>query len=88
MVALMQRFDHHAGTVRHTDHSFRPRKASGVADSDVRVRQAEHAHNPLWVLLSLLRHREGGCRAGVHDGARVEGQDIRGPDGVTLPRGP
>ena len=83
-----QHSDHQAGTVRHGDHGLGPQQAFGVADRDVRVYRAEHADGPFRVLLSSLRHREGGCRAGVRDGPRVEVRDIRGPDGVTLPRGP
>ena len=88
MFALPQLFANHAGTVRQADHGVGPRQAFGVADGDMRVCRAEHADNPLQVLLSSLRHREGGCRAGMCDGPRLEVRDIRGPDGVTLPHGP
>ena len=80
--------DDHAGTVRHADHGFGPWQALGVADDDVRVRRAEHADHPLWVLLSLLGHRQGSRRAGVRDWPRVEVREVRDPDGVSLPRGP
>ena len=86
--ALPKRLDHHTGAVRHADDGLGPRQALGVADSDMCVRPAEHADHPLWVLLSSLRHREGGCQAGVRDGPRMEVRDIRGPDGVILPCGP
>ena len=88
MFAFPQRLDDHAGTVCHVDHGFGPRQALGVADDDVRVRRAEHADHPLQVLLSPLGHRQGSRWAGVRDRPRVEVQDVRGPDGVSLPRGP
>ena len=88
MFALPQRFDDQAGAVRHEDHGLMHWRAFRVADSDVRVRQAEHAEHLLRVLLSLLRHRGGGCRAGVRDWPRVEVLNIRGPDGLTSPRSP
>ena len=65
-----------------------PGRRLGSQTAIMRVCWAEHADHPLWVLLSSLRHREGGCRAGVRDGPRMEVRDIRGPDGVTLPCGP
>ena len=88
MFALPQRLDDHAGAVCHADHGFGPRLALGVADDDVRVRRAEHADHPLRVLLSPLGHRQGSRWAGVRDWPRVEVRDVRGPDGVSLPRGP
>ena len=88
MFALPQRLDEHADAICYVDHDLGPRHAFGVADGDMRIRRAEHPHYRLWVLLPSLRHREGGPQAGVHDGPRMEVRDIRGPDGVTLPRGP
>ena len=88
MLALPQRLDDHAGAVCHADHGFGPRQAFGVADDDVRVRRAEHADHSLRVLLSPLVHRQGSRWAGVRDWPRVEVRDVRGPDGVSLPRGP
>ena len=52
----------------------------------MRGRRAEDADHPLRALLSALRHREGGRRAGMRDGPRAEVRDIRGQDGVTLSR--
>ena len=86
--ALSQRHDDHSGAFRYADHGLGPRQAFGVADGYMRVRRPEHADHQLRVLLSSLRHRKGGCRAGMHDWPRVEVRDIRGPDGVALPRGP
>ena len=80
-----QRLDDHASAVCHADYSLGPRQVLWVADDDVRVRWAEHADHPLRVLLSPLSHREDSRRAGVRDWPRVEVQDVRGPDGVSLP---
>ena len=88
MFALPQRLDDHGSAVRHADYSLGPWQALGVADGDVRVRRGEHANYPLRVLLSPLGHREGSRRTGVRDWPRVEVQDVRGPDGVSLPCGP
>ena len=88
MLALAQRLDDHAGTVCHADHGFGPRQALGVADDDVRVRRAEHEKHPLRVLLLPLGHCQGSRRASVRDWPRVEVRDVRGPDGISLPRGP
>ena len=87
MFALRQCLEDQAGAVRYADHSPGPRQVFGVADGDMRVRRAEHEYHPLQVLLSSLRRGEGGCRAGVPDGPRVEVRDIRGPDGVPPGRG-
>ena len=86
--ALPQRLDDHAGAVCYADYGLRPRQAFAVADGDMRICRAEHADHPLWVLPSSLRHREGGCGAGVRDGPRMMVREFRGPDGPTLPRGP
>ena len=83
MFTLLQRLDDHASAVFHADYGFVRRQALGVADSDVRVRRAEHANYPLRVLLSPLSHL-----AGVRNWPRVEVRDVRGPHGVFLPRGP
>ena len=86
--ALSQRLDDHASAVRQADYSLRPQQALRVADGDVRICRAEHADYPLWVLLSPLGHREGGCRVNVRDGPRMEVRNVRGPDDVSLPCGP
>ena len=88
MFALPQRLDDHVSAVGHADYGFRPQQGLGVADGDVRVRWADHADYPLWVLLSSLGHCEGGCRAGVRDGPRAEVRNVPGPGGVSLPCGP
>ena len=88
MFALLQSLDDHASQSATRTTASRPEQALGVADGNVRVRRAEHAVNPLRVLLSPLSHREGSRRASVRDWPRVEVQDICGPDGVSLPCGP
>ena len=88
MFALPQCLDDHASAVCQANHGFGPRQALGVADDDVRVRRAEHADDPLRVLLSPLSHREGSRRAGVRDWPRGDIRDVSGPDGVSLPCGP
>ena len=88
MLALPQRLHDHASAVCDADYGFGPRQALGVAHGDVRVRRAEHVDYPMQVLLSLLSHREGSCRAGVRDWSRVEVRDVRGPDGISLSCGP
>ena len=85
--ALPQRLGDHAGAGRHADYGLGSRQALGVAGGDMCIRRAEHADHPLWVLLSSLRHCQGGCQAGVRYGPRMDVRDIRGPDGVTLPCG-
>ena len=88
MFARLQRLDDHAGAVRDAGYGLGPRQALGVGYGDMRVRRAEHADHALWVMLSSLRHRESGCRAGVCDGRGMEVRNILGPDTVTLWCGP
>ena len=87
MFVLAQRLDDQAGAVCHADNGLRPQQAHEVAHRDVRVCRAEHADQPHLALLSPLCHREGGCRAGVCDGPRLEVRDIHCRDGVAVPCG-